>query len=146
MRKGLLLVAGGLVVLAALGFAFYGLLAALKAQGGFWHEAWRVFFGTPPTLYRSLMGFGVVAVALCLLLSPLALAETRSLRAFARLEEEFRRAHPDAVMLPYSGEEGEGVVFDGPDGRTILLRPLHGIGQPRLVVVAAREWPDREGS
>jgi hypothetical protein len=86
---------------------------------------------------RTLSGASVALVVVAALLTPLALPETRALRAFARREGELRQERPLDAVLPYAGAEGEGVAFDGPAGRLLLLRPPQGIGPPREVAVAA---------
>lgn len=151
MRRGWLLLAGAALAIGLVGYGGYGLLYWLRDEGGVWAYAWHLLFGTPANLYRSLMGLAGLAILVALLLTPLALAETRSLRAFARMEEEMRQAMPDAAFVPYSGVEGVGVAFDGPEGRILLLRPTVGIGVPQVVRIPPpsagdAERPSPEGS
>lgn len=133
MRKAWLLLAAGLAGLAALAGAFYGLLRLLRDAGGFWAEAWRVLFGVPPSLERWLMGAAVVLAAGALLLAPLSLAERRSRQAFEQRADELRHERPHDAVTPYAGVEGEGLAFDGPQGRVLLLAGDRGVGAPRVV-------------
>ena len=133
MRKALALLAAGLVGLAGLAAGFYVLLRLLRDQGGFWAEAWRVLFGVPPSLERWLMAAAVVLAAGALLVTPLTLVERRSERAFEERADDLRRERPYDAVTPYAGVEGEGLAFDGPQGRVLLLRGDRGVGEPRLV-------------
>ncbi|HWH08128.1 MAG TPA: hypothetical protein VNX21_02945, partial [Candidatus Thermoplasmatota archaeon] len=137
MRRALALVAGGLGVLVLLSAAFYGVLRLMRGQGPFWAEAWRVLFGVPLSLERVLMAAAVVLAIAALLLAPLSLAERRSERAFAARAEELRRERPEDAVTPYAGAEGEGLAFDGPAGRLLLLRGERGLGEPRVVDLPA---------
>jgi hypothetical protein len=129
------------LLLAALTLALYAgldrLAFALRARGGFWGDVWRVAFGPPVAWARVLLILAGAFVALALLLAPIAWAETRAAQRYARREEELRRERPDATVTPYDGPEGEGVAFDGPDGRLLLLRPDRGLGFPREVALPA---------
>lgn len=120
----------GLVVAAG-----YLALDAAKGSGGVAAEAWRILATEPMSLARALDIVAVALVAAPLFLAPIALAETRSLRRYARREEELRRQRPDDVVTPYVGDEGEGVAFDGPAGRLLLLRPERGLGLPREILL-----------
>lgn len=124
----------GLVALVAtIGGLGYLILWASKSLGGLPAEAWRILVTQPFSLARL---FAILA--LCLFIAtvfvvPISLLETRSLRAYARLEAELRAQRPEDAVTPYHGAEGDGVAFDGPLGRALLLRAERGIGEPRLV-------------
>ena len=75
----------------------------------------------------------VVAAIFVVTSIPLALAEWRSERRFLRVEREMRAARPADAVTHYEGPEGRGSLFDGPDGRTLLLEPRAGVGEPRVV-------------
>lgn len=137
MRRALVLLAAGAAAIGLLAGAFYGFLVLMRDQGPFWHEAWRVLFGVPLSLERVLMGAAVVLAAAALLLTPIALAERRSERAFAERADDMRRGRPEDVVTPYRGVEGEGLAFDGPSGRTLLLKGENGVGAPRVVHLPA---------
>lgn len=137
MRKAAALLAGGAALLVALAYGFFALLRAMKDQGGFWYEAWRVLFGVPPSLERWLMAAAVVLAAATLFLAPLARAETRSERAFEREVAKVAAERPDDAMTPYAGVEGEGWSFDGPEGRILVLRAPQGVGAPIIVALPA---------
>ena len=137
MRRALLLLAAMGAGIALLAGAFYAFLKLMRDQGPFWHEAWRVLFGVPLSLERVLMGAAVVLAAAALLLTPLASVERRSERAFLARAEALRRERPDDAVTPYAGAEGEGLSFDGPLGRVLLLRGENGVGEPREVILAA---------
>lgn len=132
-RAALTLLALGIGGVAALGAAFYGLLRLLRHNGGFWGEAWRVLFGVPPSLERWLMAAAVLLAVAALCLTPLALLERRSRKAFDAKAAELRAARPEDVVVPYEGAEGEGLAFDGPQGRLVLLRGRNGVGDPEVV-------------
>lgn len=94
--------------------------------------------------YRALVAVGVnapkalavTALAIVLLLAfPLALSDGYSSARFRRAERELREARPDAAVSPYEGPEGRGLAFDSAEGRTLLLRPVGGLGPPRTLVV-----------
>ena len=139
MRKGWVLVAGYVALVAALAYAFRAALGALKSRGGIWSEAWRVLYGAPPTSQRTLIALSALLILTALLLTPIALAERRSQRAFDRKVEEVRAERPLDVATPYSGPEGEGVAFDREGGRILVLRGTQGVGAP--VVVSAPTAP-----
>lgn len=127
-----------LTLLVALAFALlYGVVWALKGQGGFWAEAWRLLFTPPYSPARLSSGLAIALLLVAGLFTPLAWAETRAVRRFARREAELRQQRPLDAVTPYEGDDGEGVAFDGPDGRLLLLRPPQGLGAPVEVVVAA---------
>ena len=135
MRRfaGLWLLAG-LVLLVALAFAaLYGVLRVMHDQGGAWAEAWRLLFTPPYSLARWLAATTVAFLLVGGLLTPLAWLETRSLKAYARREAELHEQRPLDTVTPYEGPEGEGVAFDGADGRLLLLRADAGMGAPREV-------------
>lgn len=132
-RRALTLLALSAVAVALLAASVWGALALLDGLGGFWYASWRVLFGAPLSLQRVLMGLAVLTVFVGLALTPLAWLERRADRAFALEEETLRRAHPDAPVEAYEGDEGVGVAFDLPEARVLLLRPAARVGAPRLV-------------
>ncbi|HET6403353.1 MAG TPA: hypothetical protein VFH78_01795 [Candidatus Thermoplasmatota archaeon] len=75
----------------------------------------------------------VVAALLVFTSVPFALAEWRAERRFVRMERELRAARPGDAVTAYEGPEGRGFLFDGPGGRTLLLEPTAGVGEPRVV-------------
>lgn len=126
-----------LALLVALPFALAGLgylaLRAFRDDSAFVAEAWRILVTFPLNLYKVLVISTLALLLAAGALTPLAWWETRSARAFARAEEELRRERPLDVVTPYAGAEGDGVAFDGLDGRVLLLRPEAGVGAPRVV-------------
>lgn len=136
MRRGALLLALGLAALGVLAAAYYGLLRVMRDQGGFWYEAWRLMFGVPLSLERVLMAAAVLLAAGALLVTPVAFVERHSARAFDAQADALRRERPDDAVTPYAGVEGEGLSFDGPQGRLLLLRGEQGVGAPRVLDAA----------
>jgi hypothetical protein len=124
-----------LVVLALVGVGFLTLKWAQR-YGGVAGEAWRILVTEPWNLDRVISILAVALIPATLVLAPLALAETRAVRAFERAEARIRLMWPAAVVTPYEGEEGTGLAFDTPDLRVLLLRPEAGIGEPRVVNLA----------
>lgn len=86
---------------------------------------------TPPITPTKILF--VVAALLMLTSVPIALAEWAAERRFVRLEREMRAARPADAVTEYEGPEGRGYLFDGPAGRTLLLEPAAGVGEPRVV-------------
>lgn len=128
------LIAALALVVGAVG---YGLLWLLKGLGGVFDYGWTLLVRLPPSFAKTMTTIVIVLVLAAGLATPLAWWETRSARRYAQLEEQLRRERPDDVVAPYSGHEGEGVAFDGPAGRLLLLKPAHGVGEPRVVAVPA---------
>lgn len=137
MRKAAALLAGMAALLVALGYGVFAFLRAMKDQGGFWSEVWRVLFGVPPSVERWLMAATVVLAVATLFLAPLARTETRSERAFEREVAKVAVERPEDAMTPYAGVEGEGWSFDGPAGRVLVLRAPQGVGEPVVVTLPA---------
>lgn len=133
----------GLIAALALvvGAAGYGALWALKDLGGVFDYGWTLLVRLPPSFAKTMTAIVIVLVLGAGLASSLTLWETRSARRYARLEEQLRRERPDDAVTPYSGAEGEGVAFDGPAGRLLLLKPAQGVGAPRTVEVPAPDEP-----
>jgi len=123
------------LVVLVLGIGGLGYLAlyATKGLGGMPAEAWRILVAQPLSLPRVFDILAICIVVATLFLVPIALLETRALRAFARSEAQLRLERPEDVVSPYDGVEGDGVAFDGAMGRTLLLKPERGIGAPRVI-------------
>lgn len=86
----------------------------------------------------------VVTAAIVLTALPLAILEWRSERAYVKIERDMRAARPADAVTRYEGTEGRGYLFDGPDGRALLLEPAGGIGAPRVVALPPVPLPAAE--
>lgn len=130
---------GIVVLVVGVGALGYFALWASKGLGGMPAEGWRILVTQPVSLARVFDILAICIVVATLFVVPVALMETRALRAFARLEAQLRADRPGDAVTPYVGEEGEGVAFDGPAGRTLLLRPERGVGAPRVLAFPPSE-------
>lgn len=141
MKKALLLV-GGILALA-LGLA-YGIVAFLRAAsdwGGFFTDAARVLDTVPASPWRTLIMLAALLPLVAFALTPLVLLERRSRRAYEREAARLRAERPDDAVTPYAGVEGEGLSFDGPTGRVLLLQGDRGVGEPTRLHVDAHPPP-----
>lgn len=78
----------------------------------------------------------IVVTALVVLSAlPLAILEWTSERAYLKVEREMRAARVADAVSRYEGPEGRGYLFDGAQGRALLLEPAGGIGAPRVVAL-----------
>lgn len=105
-------------------------LQAIYHDGGFLKDSVDLAFRPPITPTKVLI---VITAALVFAMLPVGIAEWRSERAYVRAEQEMRAARPGDAVTRYEGPEGRGFLFDGPAGRTLLLEPAGGIGQPRTL-------------
>lgn len=106
------------------------LLERVYARGGFLKDT--IDSVTRPPITPTKILFYVAAV-LILVALPLAIAEGWSERRYLRLEREMRATRPADAVTRYEGPDGRGFLFDGPQGRTLLLEPSGGIGAPTVV-------------
>lgn len=100
------------------------------AAEGFLRNSLDTVFRPPITPTKMLFAAAVILIATAV---PLAVAEWIAERRFVRKEREMRAARPADAVTAYEGPEGRGFLFDGPDGRMLLLEPAAGIGRPRVV-------------
>lgn len=123
-------VAGWAVAAAA---AFW-LHQRLYAGSEFYRYHVDMAFSDPvaPTKVLMMVGAGLVALAL-----PLAIADWRAERRYRRAIRETHRRRFLSTYEPYEGPEGAGVLFTGPEGRLLLLKPLGGFGEARAIELPA---------
>lgn len=143
MRKALVLLAACAALAAAVFYGLRATLDAMRPRGGVWNEAWRVLYGAPATTQRTLIALSVLLILLAFAVTPLALVERRSRRAYERKVEEMKAQRPLDVVMAYVGPEGEGVAFDGAEGRVLVLQGAQGVGAP--VVVREKPSPEADG-
>lgn len=122
----------------AAGIALTVTFERLYAANGFLRNS--VDSAIQPPITPTKMLF-VVAAVLMFTSVPFAVAEWRAERRFVRLEREMRAARPADAVTEYRGPEGRGYLFDGPTGRTLLLEPTAGVGEPRVVELPAVPTP-----
>lgn len=82
----------------------------------------------------AIAGILFIAAALAL-----AVLEGLAGRRFKLAERELRAVRPEDAVAPYEGPEGDGLLFEGPDGRLLLLRPRSGLGAPQRVELPPAE-------
>ena len=114
----------------AAGIAITILFERIYAADGFLKNSVDSAIRPPITPTKILF---VVAAIFVVASIPFALAEWRSERRFLRMEREMRAARPGDAITRYEGPEGRGYLFDGSSGRTLLLEPPAGVGEPRVV-------------
>lgn len=130
-------IAGVVTILGATGF---GILYLLRDVAIF-AEAYRLLVALPPSFAKTMSILTVLLILAGGVITPIALYETRAQRAFAKLEANMRRNHPEAAFSDYEGVEGRGVALDGPAGRILVLHGEGGVGEPRVVLPNAPAPP-----
>lgn len=126
-------VVAGLIVASVLVAA--GLLYAYD-RGSF-REVGRQDIG-----HKNAVWFAGAAILLCLLAVPFAVTQGAYARRFRREEERLRAERPEAIVSPYEGPEGSGVLFDDAQGRVLLLRGPGGLGAPRIFALPPAPAPE----
>lgn len=114
----------------AAGIALTILFERTYASDGFLRNSVDSAIRPPITPTKILFVVAALAVFTAL---PLAIAEWRAERRFVKLERAMRAERPGDAVTSYEGPDGRGYLFDGPNGRTLVLEPAGGVGEPRVV-------------
>lgn len=86
-----------------------------------------------PPLNGTTFFFLVGLVLVFLVGLPLAIMDGLASKRFQDAEQRLRKLRPDALVTPYDGPEGKGLRFESPSGVVLLLAPVGGLGQTRMV-------------
>lgn len=90
-----------------------------------------------PTKVLALVGALAVLAAV-----PLALLEARANRMFRDEEQRLRAERPFDTVAAYDGPDGDGLAFDGPLDRVVLVRARGGMSAPLVRVERHALPPD----
>jgi hypothetical protein len=117
-------------------------LQHLYHAGGFFRDSWDAATRPPIGATKILIVITILVVFTAL---PIGIVEWRSERAFHRAQRELRMTRPADEVSRYDGPEGRGFLFAGPERRLLLLEPVGGMGEPRIVELPPKGEGDGEG-
>jgi|SRR5581483_7882407 len=91
-----------------------------------------------PSLSKGLAAAAIVLIAAAMLV---AIFDGRSQARYRKELKRLRDERPEAVVSDYAGPEGDGTLLEDAQGRVLLLSPVGGIGEPRVVALPSVEPP-----